>query len=100
MERFDEKSVAGGQYSEDLCGLSVMVLMKRIRRGGQQQHEAHLEDGKQQHAECFPVAVIWKKQVHVALRKVVGGRASKRVPARTHAAHNQGRTSRMMTNSR
>jgi hypothetical protein len=90
MERFDGKSVACGQYSEDLCGWSVMVLVKRIRRGEQQQHEARLEHGKQQHAECFPVGMLWTKQVHVALRKVVGGRARKRVPARK--AQIQGRT--------
>jgi len=93
MERFDGKSVACGQYSEDLCGWSVMVLVKRIRRGEQQQHEARLEHGKQQHAECFPVGMLWTKQVHVALRKVVGGRARKRVPARV--AQIQGRTFRM-----
>jgi hypothetical protein len=48
-----------------------MVSVKRIRRGGrQQQHGVRLKTGKQQHAECFPVAVMWSKQVHVALRKV------------------------------
>jgi len=71
-----------------------MVLVKEIRRGGrQQQHEVWSEHGKQQHAECFPVVVLCMKQVHVAMRKVVGGRASKRVSAR--AAQIQGRASQI-----
>jgi hypothetical protein len=77
MERFDGKSVACGQYSEDLCGWSVMVSVKRIRRGGrQQQHGVCSEAGKQQHTECFLVAMMWAKQVHLTVRKVaVGERA-------------------------
>lgn len=54
-----------------------MVLVKRISRGEQQQqHEVCLENGKQRHAECFPVAMMWTKQAHVVLRKVVEEQAS------------------------
>ena len=65
-----------------------MVLVKRIRRGGQQQHDAHLDHGKQRHTECFPVVIMCTKQVHVVLRKAVGGRASRRVPARSREGRN------------